>query len=337
MRISEIEKQTVAQDFWKDTHSASKIIRELKMLKNQVQPWENVKKEISDILELSEIVEDTDTSGIEQIRSEIKKISDTIQSIQTISLFTGEHDYSNALLTIHSGAGGTEACDWVSMLFRMYRRYAEGRQYRVQVLDYLSGESAGIKSVTILILGECAYGSLKGESGVHRLVRISPFDANKRRHTSFASVDVIPQIEDDVQIQIKEEDLKIDVYRASGPGGQGVNTTDSAVRITHIPTGIVVQCQNERSQLKNKLSAMKVLISRLYEVERKKREDEIANLSGIKQKIEWGSQIRSYVLQPYTSVKDHRTDIETGNVQSVLDGDIDVFVQAYLKKIVGGR
>lgn len=219
----------------------------------------------------------------------------------------------------------------------MYKRWAENKQYKSQILDYLTGESAGIKSATILITGEYAYGNLRSENGVHRLVRISPFDSNKRRHTSFASVDVIPQIEDDVPVEIKEADLKIDVYRASGPGGQGVNTTDSAVRITHIPTNIIVQCQNERSQLKNKASAMKVLKARIYEIERKKKEEKMIKLHGVKQKIEWGSQIRSYILQPYTLVKDHRTDIEVGNTQSVLDGDIDIFIEGYLKKIVDRR
>ncbi|MBA2124364.1 peptide chain release factor 2 [bacterium Unc6] len=336
-RILSIEEQILKQDFWKDSQAATKIIQELKILKTQVQPWDEVQKQASDILEFSEIVEKNETSEIEQIRKELQSISEKIKKIETISLFTAEHDHSNAFLTIHSGAGGTESCDWVSMLLRMYKRWAENKQYKSQILDYLTGESAGIKSATILITGEYAYGNLRSENGVHRLVRISPFDSNKRRHTSFASVDVIPQIEDDVPVEIKEADLKIDVYRASGPGGQGVNTTDSAVRITHIPTNIIVQCQNERSQLKNKASAMKVLKARIYEIERKKKEEKMIKLHGVKQKIEWGSQIRSYILQPYTLVKDHRTDIEVGNTQSVLDGDIDIFIEGYLKKIVDRR
>ncbi len=248
------------------------------------------------------------------------------------TLFQGEFDANTALLSIAAGAGGTESCDWASMLFRMYSRWAETKGFKRQVLDYLAGEEAGIKSVTMEIQGEYAYGLLQSETGVHRLVRISPFDSNKRRHTSFVAVDVIPEISEGISIDIQEKDLRIDVYRAGGPGGQGVNTTDSAVRITHLPTGIVVQCQNERSQLKNKASAMKVLKARLHEAERRKREEAAAKHHAEKQKIEWGSQIRSYVLQPYQMVKDHRTDRETGKTQGVLDGEeLDLFLDAYLR------
>ena len=248
------------------------------------------------------------------------------------TLFQGEFDANAALLSIAAGAGGTESCDWASMLFRMYSRWAETKGFKRQVLDYLAGEEAGIKSVTMEIQGEYAYGLLQSETGVHRLVRISPFDSNKRRHTSFVAVDVIPEISEGISIDIQEKDLRIDVYRAGGPGGQGVNTTDSAVRITHLPTGIVVQCQNERSQLKNKASAMKVLKARLHEAERRKREEAAAKHHAEKQKIEWGSQIRSYVLQPYQMVKDHRTDRETGKTQGVLDGEeLDLFLDAYLR------
>jgi len=240
-------------------------------------------------------------------------------------------DRSNAILSINSGAGGTEACDWASMLFRMYSKWADKKGHKVQILDTLSGEEAGIKNVTAIIRGSFAYGYLKTENGVHRLVRISPFDANKRRHTSFASVDVIPEISDEIKVEVSETDLKIDTYRSGGKGGQHVNVTDSAVRITHIPTGLVVQCQNERSQHKNKSMAMKVLRARLYEVERKKKMTELTKHYDKKQKIEWGSQIRSYVMHPYSMVKDHRTNFQTSNVQAVMDGNIDGFVEAYLK------
>lgn len=247
------------------------------------------------------------------------------------SMLSDPADKSSAILSINSGAGGTEACDWANMLLRMYSKWADKKGYKIQTLDMLPGEEAGIKNVTTIIRGSFVYGYLKAENGVHRLVRISPFDANKRRHTSFASVDVIPEISDDIKVEISENDLRVDTYRASGRGGQHVNVTDSAVRITHIPTGIVVQCQNERSQHKNKTMAMKVLKARLYEVERKKKFDELAKHYVEKQKIEWGSQIRSYVMHPYSMVKDHRTNLQTSNVQAVMDGDIDEFIEAYLK------
>ncbi len=252
--------------------------------------------------------------------------------MELTTLFRGPHDRNNAILSLTAGAGGTESCDWVGMLLRMYQRWAQAKGFEIQLLDYLAGEQAGVKSVTLLIKGSYAYGQLKSERGVHRLVRISPFDANKRRHTSFAAVDVVAEIPDDIDIQIGENDLKVDVFRSSGAGGQSVNTTDSAVRITHIPTGIVVQCQNERSQLKNKHSAMKVLRARLYEAEQDKREAELAKQHSAKQKIEWGSQVRSYVLHPYQMVKDHRTDTETGKAEQVLEGEgLDQFIEAYLR------
>lgn len=246
-------------------------------------------------------------------------------------LLSGKYDMNNAILTINAGAGGTESCDWVSMLYRMYERWANRHNFNVEILDILPGEEAGIKSITLSIKGSYAYGYLDCEKGVHRLVRISPFDSNSRRHTSFAAVNVIPEIDDDLEVNLKKEDLKIDTYRASGAGGQHVNTTDSAVRITHIPTGIVVTCQNERSQNKNLNSAMKVLRAKLFEIEMKNREEEIKNLKGVESKIEWGSQIRSYVFQPYKLVKDHRTNYEVGNVDKVMDGEIDEFIDEYLK------
>ena len=281
---------------------------------------------------MTSLIDVQDSAALADFQRSLSTLSKEVASLERRTLFTGESDSNNAILSIAAGAGGTESCDWVSMLFRMYSRWCESRGFKTQLIDYLAGEEAGIKSVTIEIQGDYAFGLLQGESGVHRLVRISPFDANKRRHTSFAAVDVIPEIAEDIQLQIQEKDLRIDVYRASGPGGQGVNTTDSAVRITHLPTGLVVQCQNERSQHKNKAFAMKVLRARLYEIERKRREEAMYKQYAEKQKIEWGSQIRSYVLQPYQMVKDHRTEVETGKTQGVLGGeDLDIFLDAYLR------
>ena len=304
----------------------------MKRLKSVADPWKSAWGELSTLEELAPLIEDHDTASLADFRRSLTALAAETAKIERKTLFRGEVDPAPAILSINSGAGGTESCDWASMLWRMYSRWAETKGFKVEVLDYLAGEEAGIKSVTAILRGDYAYGQLQGEAGVHRLVRISPFDSNKRRHTSFAAVDVLPEIPDDIQIDIQEKDLRVDVYRSSGPGGQGVNTTDSAVRITHLPTGIVVQCQNERSQIKNKASAMKVLKARLYEAERKRREEELAKQHSEKQKIEWGSQIRSYVLQPYQMVKDHRTDVETGKTQGVLDGEeLDLFLDAFLR------
>ena len=303
----------------------------MKRLKSVAEPWRVAWAEAETLSELSSLIDQNDSTGQADFQRSISRLAQEVGRLEHKTLFRGERDSSNAILSITAGAGGTESCDWVSMLFRMYTRWIESKGFKSQVLDYLAGEEAGIKSVTIEVQGEYTYGFLQGEAGVHRLVRISPFDSNKRRHTSFAAVDVIPVISDDIQVEIQEKDLRIDVYRAGGPGGQGVNTTDSAVRITHLPTGLVVQCQNERSQHKNKAFAMKVLRARLYELERKRREEEAAKRYSEKQKIEWGSQIRSYVLQPYQMVKDHRTDVETGKTQDVLNGEIDLFLDAYLR------
>jgi len=282
--------------------------------------------------ELALLTDTNDTVGQKDLERSLEALAKGVANLERRTLFHGETDLNHAILSITAGAGGTESCDWVSMLFRMYTRWGETKGFKAEVLDYLAGEEAGIKSMTLLMKGDYAYGLLQGEAGVHRLVRISPFDANKRRHTSFAAVDVIPEISDDIQVEINEKDLRIDVYRASGPGGQGVNTTDSAVRVTHLSTGIVVQCQNERSQHKNKAFAMKVLRARLYEQERKRREEARTQAHAQKQKIEWGSQIRSYVLQPYQMIKDHRTEAETGKTQAVLDGEeLDLFLDAYLR------
>lgn len=318
-------------NFWDDQASANKVVRELKYLKSCVEPFDVNTKRVNDLKELLELSAD-EPEYVEQIKAELGQLTADVNKLELQSLLSGEFDQNNAILSINAGAGGTESCDWVSMLLRMYVRFSDERGYKVKTIDMLHGEEAGIKSVTISIEGEMAYGYLKCEKGVHRLVRISPFDSNKRRHTSFASVDVIPEIEDDIAVDIKPEELRIDIYRSSGPGGQSVNTTDSAVRITHLPTGIVVQCQNERSQLQNRQTAMKILKAKLYEVKREEQDQKMQKEYGEKRKIEWGSQIRSYVMHPYSMVKDHRTDAETGNVQKVMDGDLMMFMEAFLKK-----
>jgi len=318
-------------DFWNNQEEAQKIIQELKNTKRQAEPIQKTESDLKNVGELLELVESDDTETLQQIKSELNILEKSVDKLEINLLLSGKEDQANAFLSIHSGAGGTESCDWVSMLLRMYNRWAENNGFEVNNIDLLPGEEAGIKSVTILIKGLFAYGKLKGENGVHRLVRISPFDANKRRHTSFASVEVIPEIEQDINIEIKEEDIRVDVYRASGAGGQHVNTTDSAVRITHAPSGIVVQCQNERSQMKNRAMAMKMLKSKLYELELKQRQEELDKQHQNKKKIEWGSQIRSYVLHPYNMIKDHRTGVETGNVNAVMDGKLDDFLEGFLR------
>ena len=299
-------------------------------------PFVEFEVKAKDTREMLEIIEESDAQSLAHLDEEIKKLSQDVDKLEFQKLLGGPNDRNSAILSINSGAGGTESCDWASMLLRMYTRWAEQQGYKVEGIDVLPGEEAGIKNVTILIEGPFAYGYLKSENGVHRLVRISPFDSNKRRHTSFASVEVIPEVEDDIKIDVKEQDIRVDVFRSGGKGGQGVNTTDSAVRITHLPTGLVVQCQNERSQIKNKATALKVLKSRLFEREMNRREAVQQKSYGEKQEIAWGSQIRSYVLHPYNMVKDHRTDQETGDATGVLDGDLGEFLEAYLKQ-QGGK
>jgi len=317
-------------DFWDNSEKSNKILKELKFLKSCTEPFQKNTKKLEDLEELSKASEG-DQEFLEQIDVEFQALKVEVDTLETSALLSGEFDRNNVILSINAGAGGTESCDWTNMLLRMYTRFAEGRKFKVKTIDILVGEEAGIKNVTLEIQGDMAYGYLKGEKGVHRLVRISPFDSNKRRHTSFASVDVIPEIEDDIALEIDQDDLRIDIFRSSGPGGQSVNTTDSAVRITHLPTNIVVQCQNERSQLQNKQMAMKILRARLYEKKRKEQEAKMAKEYGKKQKIEWGSQIRSYVMHPYSMVKDHRTEAETGNVPKIMDGDISLFIDAFLR------
>lgn len=319
--------------FWDDEQNSTKVVKQLKSLKSAVEPWDIAFHKYKELKELWDILNGQDKELIVDLARNIDLLLADIDKLEFKALLGGEFDKNNAILSINAGAGGTESCDWVEMLFRMYSRFAQKRGYNVKTIDVLFGEEAGIKNITVLAEGEYAYGYLKAERGVHRLVRISPFDANKRRHTSFASVDVIPEIEEEADLKLEEKDLRIDVYRSKGAGGQSVNTTDSAVRITHIPTAIVAQCQNERSQYQNKQMALKILKARIYELEREKKERELFKQYGQeKKKIEWGSQIRSYVLYPYTLVKDHRTDYETGNVQAVMDGGIDEFIEAFLRK-----
>ena len=317
-------------DFWnrKDSQDILKEITNLKKTKEEYIDLDSKYEEIEMILEFIEMGDNSFENDLEE---KIIVLEKEIDNFRIKLLLDKKYDSNNAILTINSGAGGTEACDWAEMLYRLYDRWANKKDFKVEILDSLSGEEAGLKSITMNIKGNFAYGYLKGEKGVHRLVRISPFDSNARRHTSFAAINVMPEIEDDIEINIKTEDLKIDTYRASGAGGQHVNTTDSAVRITHLPTNTVVTCQNERSQLKNRETAMKILKSKLFEIEMEKKEKEMANLKGVDTKIEWGSQIRSYVFQPYKMVKDHRTKAEEGNVEKVMDGDIDLFINEYLK------
>lgn len=320
-----------AAGFWSDRSAANKAIQELKSLKTTLQLYNSYRGIFNDIKELVELVEADDEPSIGQVEQDISRLEGQIAQMEFNRMLGGPEDKADAILNINAGAGGTESCDWASILLRMYTRWSTDKGYKVKMVDFLPGEQAGMKNVTLIIEGEYAYGYLKAEEGVHRLVRISPFDANKRRHTSFASVDVVADIEDQIKIDIQEKDLRIDVFRSSGPGGQGVNTTDSAVRITHIPTGIVVQCQNERSQIKNRATAMKVLYARLHQIETEKLKDKADSRYAAKQDIAWGSQIRSYVMHPYSMVKDHRTEYETSNVQAVMDGDLNDFIQAWLK------
>jgi len=318
------------EGFWGNQDAANKVMQELKGLKNIVDPFAECVRRVHEAKEFLGLGSD-DKDLNEQLAQEADSLKTRIDALELEAQLSGPYDRSNALLSINAGAGGTESCDWASMLMRMYTRHADIKGYKCELIDVLYGDEAGIKSATLRMEGDKAYGFLKSEKGVHRLVRISPFDSNKRRHTSFASVEIIPEVEDDTTIDINPAELRIDVYRASGPGGQGVNTTDSAVRITHLPTGIVAQSQKERSQLQNKAQAMKVLRARLAALKAQEQEAAMNKEAGEKQKIEWGSQIRSYVLHPYLMVKDHRTGVETGNAQKVLDGDIDAFIEGFLK------
>lgn len=329
-RIKDLEKIQNEVDFWNNREKSEQVIKEIKDLKNITDHIERVKKEYQDNNDLLELSKE-DESFLEEV--DTKTLKDNISSLEILLLLNSKYDDNDCIFEIHSGAGGTEACDWANMLYRMYTRYFEKKNYKVEVISYQEGEEVGIKSVTLSVKGKYAYGYLKCEKGVHRLVRLSPFDAANKRHTSFASVDVTPYFTSITDIEIDEKDLKIDVYRSSGCGGQGVNTTDSAVRITHLPTKIVVTCQNERSQIKNKEIAMSILKGKLKLIEIEKQNQELKDVKGELSNIEFGSQIRSYVLHPYSMIKDHRTNYETSNVTKVLDGDLDPFIESYLKEI----
>ncbi len=319
-------------DFWEDTEKAQRSTTELKGLKTAVESYRALEQQFEDIETLLEMgYEENDESLIPEIRQELTEFSVKLESLRIATLLRGEYDKNNAILTLHAGAGGTESCDWTNMLYRMYTRWAEQKGFSCEVLDYQDGDEAGIKSVTIQVNGENAFGYLKSEKGVHRLVRISPFNAAGKRQTSFASCDIMPDIEEDLDIEIDEGDLRIDTYRSSGAGGQHINKTSSAIRITHIPTNIVVQCQNERSQFQNKDKAMQMLKAKLYLLKQQENAEKLSDIRGDVKEIGWGNQIRSYVMQPYTMVKDHRTNEETGNVGAVLDGGLDAFISAYLK------
>jgi peptide chain release factor 2 len=328
-KISKLEAQSAKPGFWDDQENAQGVMRRLSVHKKWIEDFENLESELSDLIELAELTADN-PSELAEVKKGLDDFGKTLDSFELSTYLSGDDDARNAILTIHPGAGGTESQDWAEMLFRMYSRWAEIRGFKTNLIDYQAGEEAGLKSATISIRGEYVYGYLKSESGVHRLVRISPFDANNRRHTSFVSVHVYPEVEDNIEIDINDEDLRIDTYRASGAGGQHVNKTSSAVRITHAPTGIVVQCQAERSQHKNKASAMRVLRSRLYQQAREEQQKELKKYEESKKKIEWGSQIRSYIFHPYNMVKDHRTSVQTSDIQRVMNGDLELFINAFL-------
>ena len=331
--VEVLEKESAAPDFWDDMENSQKVMQKIGSLKAKVTGYESLKSDYEDALVMIELAdEEGDLSLLDDCTASVKNIETRVEDMTLSTLLSGEFDGKNALLTFHAGAGGTEAQDWAEMLFRMYNRWGERHGYKVSTLDYLDGDVAGIKSATILVEGENAYGYLKGEMGIHRLVRVSPFDSSGRRHTSFASVEVMPEIDDDVNVEIREEDIKMDVYRASGAGGQKVNKTSSAVRLTHIPTGIVVSCQIERSQHQNREVAMRMLKSKLVEIKERENLERIEDIKGDQKEIAWGSQIRSYVFMPYTLAKDHRTGFEMGNITAVMDGDIDGFINAYLKQ-----
>ena len=332
-RQAELTAEQHKDNFWDDLSAAQKVNQELKGVENKLNRYKKAGGKVEDILLLIELSDEAkDLSSLDEIKSELAEAEKEVEDLRLETLLKGKYDQKNAIMTLHSGAGGTEAQDWTSMLYRIYKMYAERKGFSVKELDYLEGDEAGIKSVTFLVSGENAYGYLKAEKGVHRLVRISPFDSNSRRHTSFASLEVMPEIDTDIDIKINPEDLKVDTYRSGGAGGQHVNKTESAIRITHLPTGIIVQCQNERSQIQNREVAMKMLRSKLVEKAEREQMEEAQELKGELKKIEWGSQIRSYVFQPYTMVKDHRTGCETGNIGAVMDGEIDEFITDYLSK-----
>ncbi len=329
-RLEGIQKKLLAEDLWESPAKSQELLKEKSSIENILQPLISIEKKLEDIKILLELSEEDEEVFFEEVRDSIGALKSELDDIEIKSILSSKHDKNNAILTINPGAGGTESQDWAQILMRMYLKWAERNGFKVETVDVLPGEEAGIKSVTLTVTGDYAYGYLKGEAGVHRLVRISPFDANKRRHTSFAAVLVCPEISEDTDVELREDDMRIDTFRASGAGGQHVNKTSSAVRITHIPTGIVVCCQNERSQHKNKATALKIIRARLYAVKKKEQDKKMEAIIGEKKDIAWGSQIRSYTLQPYQLIKDHRTEIEIGNVNAVLDGGIDDFIKGNL-------
>ena len=332
--VEELENKTAEAGFWDKPEQSQAVLKQLKHKKGTLERYIALKRSFDDVETLIDIaIDEDDESIVDEVLADLEAVKKEYERQKIEILLSGEYDGNNAIVSIHPGAGGTEAQDWAQMLYRMYQHYAEKRGFKFKVLDYLDGDEAGIKSVSFLVEGENAYGYLKSESGVHRLVRVSPFDSSGRRHTSFASVEVLPEFNDEMTIEINEADLKIDAHRSSGAGGQHVNKTDSAIRITHIPTGIVVGCQTERSQVQNRETAMRMLKSKLLEIKEREHLERIEDITGTKMNIEWGSQIRSYVFMPYTLVKDNRTNCETGNIQAVMDGDIDEFVNEYLKMI----
>lgn len=332
LKIEELEAVSAKDGFWEDLENSQKVLQEIKQLKDKVAGFEGLKSEWEDMSTLVELaIDEDDESLLSEIEAGYKKLEIDLENMRLETLLSGKYDANNAIISIHPGAGGTEAQDWASMLLRMYQRWGERRGFSVETLDFLAGDEAGVKSVTIQLSGPNAYGYAKCEKGVHRLVRISPFDASGRRHTSFASVDVMPEINDDIEVNINPEDIRVDTFRASGAGGQHINKTDSAIRMTHIPTGVVVSCQNERSQHQNRETAMKMLKAKLVEMAEREQMEKIEDLKGDMKDIAWGSQIRSYVFHPYNMVKDHRTNFEVGNIGAVMDGDLDGFINAYLK------
>jgi peptide chain release factor 2 len=333
-KLATLEKETMNPDFWKDSDKSSKVSSEISDLKKKTSSFNSLNDDINTIKDMLDLLkEDNDEDLQKDVLKSLKEVDDKLDDLEISTLLSGKYDKNNAIVTIHPGAGGTEAQDWAEMLYRMYTRWCESNNYKLEELDYLAGEEAGIKSVTFLVSGDYAYGHLKSEHGVHRLVRISPFDAEGRRHTSFASVEVLPEINDDEDLYINPDDIRMDVFRSSGAGGQHINKTSSAVRLTHIPTGIVVSCQTQRSQFQNRDTAMKMLKSKLLALKEKENKELIDDLKGVQMDIAWGSQIRSYVFCPYTMVKDHRTNYEVGDVQKVMDGDLNGFIDAYLKYI----
>lgn len=331
-KIKHFEEESAQAGFWDDIENSQKTLQKIKQLKDKVERYDQLVRSYEDALTLTELAnEEEDESLLPEVENEVAAVEAELEKQRLETLLSGEYDKNNAILSFHAGAGGTEAQDWVQMLYRMYMQWAERHGFKFKMIDYLDGDEAGIKSAVVMIEGFNAYGYLKSEAGVHRLVRISPFDSSGRRHTSFASVEVMPEIDDSIEIEIREEDLKVDTYRSSGAGGQHVNKTESAIRITHIPTGIIVACQNERSQHQNREVAMKMLKSKLVEIKEREHLERIEDIKGEQMQIGWGSQIRSYVFMPYTLVKDHRTNFEMGNIGAVMDGDIDGFINAYLK------